>query len=153
MTLLDNWKQRLLRLKTKSLRSIWQNLLQKAQIFMMITLEWAPCTRTWVPGCQCWSHGSSLNTSLSLLIFHSNGNNIIINSLADAWLHFVNFLEKVFQLFLGHCLPWKSFFRGQYISAYRWEWRLTDQENTILKNKNKNSNAYSLWVRRSGKYN
>ena len=86
MTLLDNWKQRL-RLKTKSLRSIWQNLLQKAQIFMMITLEWAPCTRTWVPGCQWWSHGSSLNTSLSLLIFHSNGNNIIINSLADILNH------------------------------------------------------------------
>jgi len=52
---------------------------------------------SWMPVLKSWQFPQQ---SLSLLIFDSNGNNNIINSLADAWLHFVSFLEKVFQLFL-----------------------------------------------------
>ena len=58
---------------------------------------------------------------------------ILIYSLADAWLSLINFLEKVFQLLLGHCLSLKSFFRGQYECLHvRLELDLSGNVNTLI---------------------
>ena len=73
---------------------------------------------------------------------------ILIYSLADAWLSFINFLEKVFQLLLWHCLSLKSFFRGRYECLHvRLELNLSGNVNTLIIIYHK----YNLWIRRSGK--
>jgi len=94
---------------------------------------------SWMPVMKSWQFPQQ---SLPLLMFKLQNNIfqiiiiiiLIMHSLADAWLTFVNFLEKVFQLLLGHCLPLKYFFRGQYVCAYKWEWRsdLSGKDNSLI---------------------
>jgi len=55
-----------------------------------------------------------------------------MHSLADAWLTFVNFLEKVFQLLLGHCLPLKYFLGDNMYVLTSENEDQTYQEKTIL---------------------
>ncbi len=92
---------------------------------------------SWMPVMKSWQFPQQ---SLPLLMFKLQNNIfqiiiiiiLIMHSLADAWLTFVNFLEKVFQLLLGHCLPLKYFLGDNMYVLTSENEDQTYQEKTIL---------------------